>query len=113
MCICEGAGASNCMYRKAWRFFEQKRILEGKPKSAKRVEQEQRWGPEGFPLQHDSGVRYVHKDTPPEVAAKFFDIEVARPLYVLYVCMCILHLFVMVPMYHQYCQDLRQAREVV
>ena len=47
----KGAGASNMVYPIAWRFFEKKRILENKPKSSKRLEQEARWGPEGFPLE--------------------------------------------------------------
>jgi hypothetical protein len=47
----KGAGASNKTYPLAWRFFEKKRILENKPKSDKRLEQEARWGPEGFPLE--------------------------------------------------------------
>ena len=55
----KGAGAGNQIYPKAWRFFEQKHILEGKPKSAKRLEQEGRWGADGFPLDHDDGKRYV------------------------------------------------------
>ncbi len=76
----KGAGASNCVYPKAWRFFEQKRILEEKPKSAKHIEQEKRWGPKGFPLEHDSGRRWVRKDCTPEERAKFFDIEVTRLL---------------------------------
>lgn len=46
----KGAGASNMIYPLAWRFFEKKRILEKKPKSSKRLEQEARWGPEGFRL---------------------------------------------------------------
>lgn len=55
----EGAGASNQVYRKAWRFFEQKRILEQKPKSAKRLEHEATYGAAGFPLRHDNGMRWV------------------------------------------------------
>ena len=47
----KGAGASNMTYHLAWRFFEKKRILENKPKSDKRLEQEARWGPEGFALE--------------------------------------------------------------
>lgn len=53
----KGMGAGNSVYQIAWRFFEQKRILEGLPKSARRLEQEQRWGESGFPLKHDDGHR--------------------------------------------------------
>ena len=35
------------IYPRAYRFFEQKRILDGKPKTAKRLEQENRWGLDG------------------------------------------------------------------
>ena len=38
---------------------EQKRILENKPKSAKRLEYERIYGQRGFPLSHDNGIRYT------------------------------------------------------
>jgi hypothetical protein len=74
----KGAGASNQVYQKAWRFFEQKRILEGQPKSAKRLEQEARWGPQGFDLRHDSGTRYVFGDGPTD--DRIFDIEYIKDM---------------------------------
>lgn len=54
-----GAGGANQIYWKAYRFFEQKRILENKPKSAKRLEYERIYGQRGFPLSHDNGIRYT------------------------------------------------------
>ena len=54
----KGFGASNMIYQKAWRFFEQKRIYENKPKTFKQCDQEERWGLSGFPLAHDDGKRY-------------------------------------------------------
>ena len=69
----KGAGAANVTYRKAARFFEQKRILEGKPKSARRLEQEARWGSEGMPKVHDSGRRWVFGAGP--VDPSIWDIE--------------------------------------
>lgn len=53
----KGVGAGNSVYPIAWRFFEQKRLWDGEPKSARRLEQEERWGPAGFPLKHDDGHR--------------------------------------------------------
>jgi hypothetical protein len=69
----KGAGASNYIYQKAFRFFEQRRILEKKPKSKKQLEQESRWGPSGFRLKHDNGKRLVLNGevTDPRI----FDIE--------------------------------------
>ena len=55
----KGAGAANTVYVKAYRFFEQKRILEGKVKSKKRLTAEREQGPDGFPLRHDNGMRWV------------------------------------------------------
>ena len=69
----KGAGASNGLYQAAWRFFEQKRLHEGKPKTAKHLEQEKRWGAEGFPLHHDQGKRYVFGGAPTD--KRIFDIE--------------------------------------
>ena len=61
------------MYVKAYVFFEKKRILEKKPKSDKRLEQERRWGSAGFSLRHDDGKRWSFGGaaTDPRV----FDIE--------------------------------------
>ena len=69
----KGAGASNGLYQAAWRFFEQKRLHEGKPKTAKHLEQEKRWGAEGFPLHHDQGKRWVFGGAPTD--KRIFDIE--------------------------------------
>ena len=56
----KGAGAGNKVYHNAYRLFEQQRLLEKKHKSTKRVEAEARWGAEGgYPLEHDSGARWV------------------------------------------------------
>ena len=55
----KGAGAANMVYVKAYRFFEQKRILDGKPKSKKRLTAEKKQGAGGFPLRHDNGMRWV------------------------------------------------------
>mmetsp|Transcript_64260 Transcript_64260/g.177803 ORF Transcript_64260/g.177803 Transcript_64260/m.177803 type:complete len:307 (+) Transcript_64260:285-1205(+) len=54
----KGGGAANKVYHNAYRFLEQYRILEGKPKSAKRTEAEARWGPHGYHLRHDDGKRW-------------------------------------------------------
>ncbi|EGZ18981.1 hypothetical protein PHYSODRAFT_301415 [Phytophthora sojae] len=44
-----GAGAANEAYRKAFAFFEKKRILDGEEKTAERLKNEYMQGPEGFP----------------------------------------------------------------
>ncbi|RLN54042.1 hypothetical protein BBJ29_003160 [Phytophthora kernoviae] len=54
-----GSGASNVVYRKAYVFFEKKRILEGKKKTKKRQDHEAKQGSKGFSLRHDSGMRWV------------------------------------------------------
>ena len=46
------AGAANNVYSKAWRFFEQKRIWEGKEKSQSQLDAEKRLGPAGYPRKH-------------------------------------------------------------
>ena len=51
-------GASNQVYPKAYRWLDKLRIFEGKKKSAKRLKNE-RERPEGFPLRHDNGYRWV------------------------------------------------------
>ena len=54
-----GAGAANGTYPAAYYFFEKKRILDGEPKSVKRIENEAR-RPNGFPLNHDDGRSWVY-----------------------------------------------------
>ncbi|EGZ18986.1 hypothetical protein PHYSODRAFT_332706 [Phytophthora sojae] len=54
-----GSGAANVVYRTAYAFFEKKRILEGGKKTKKRLENEVKQGPAGFPLRHDNGMRWV------------------------------------------------------
>ncbi|KAG7382298.1 hypothetical protein PHYBOEH_010538 [Phytophthora boehmeriae] len=54
-----GSGAANVVYRKAYVFFEKKRILEGKKKTKKRLENEAEQARNGFPLRHDNGMRLV------------------------------------------------------
>ncbi len=87
------AGASSGMYPAAYHFFERMRIVEGKPKSATRKKNEevriisaaaaaaaaataaesltvnaQEQGPNGFPLEHDSGMRWVMGPSPATLA---------------------------------------------
>lgn len=47
-------GASNSVYVKCWRFFEQKRILENGSKCPRRLKNEKEWI-NGFPLDHNYG----------------------------------------------------------
>ncbi|RLN92424.1 hypothetical protein BBJ28_00009983 [Nothophytophthora sp. Chile5] len=54
-----GSGAANVTYREGYVFFEKKRILEGKPKTKKRLDNEAKLGSAGFPLRHDDGRRWV------------------------------------------------------
>ncbi|KAF4040343.1 hypothetical protein GN244_ATG07538 [Phytophthora infestans] len=42
------SGAETVVYRKAYTFFEKKRIIEGGAKTKKRLENEERTGPKGF-----------------------------------------------------------------
>ena len=70
----KGAGASNGIYHKAYRFFEQRRILLRKPKSEKRLEQEERWGVAGYSLHHDSGRRLIIDDGRP-IDPRIYDID--------------------------------------
>ena len=44
---------------KAYRFFEQRRLLENKPKSARRTANEALCGVHGFALEHDTGMRWM------------------------------------------------------
>ena len=53
-----GGGAANRVYRAGFRFFEQQRILEGRPKTAGRLKAEAAQGPGGYPLVHDGGKRW-------------------------------------------------------
>ncbi|OWY94830.1 hypothetical protein PHMEG_00035331 [Phytophthora megakarya] len=52
------SGATNVVYRKAYIFFEKKRILEGGEKTKKRLENEAKLGPEGFQLSFAGGKHY-------------------------------------------------------
>ncbi|KAG6612148.1 Major Facilitator Superfamily (MFS) [Phytophthora cinnamomi] len=54
-----GSGAANVVYRTAYVFFEKKRVLEGGKKTKKRLDNEAKQGPNGFPLRHDNGMRWV------------------------------------------------------
>lgn len=54
------AGASNQIFPKAYRWLDKLRIAEGVKKTAKRKKNE-RERPEGFPLRHDNGYRWVFK----------------------------------------------------
>ncbi|KAK4216951.1 hypothetical protein QBC37DRAFT_278237, partial [Rhypophila decipiens] len=55
-------GAKHLVFYGAYVFFEKIRIKEGKPKSAKRLEMEKLWGPEGFDRDHDHRTGYfVHE----------------------------------------------------
>eukprot|EP01116_Phalansterium_solitarium_P008822 TRINITY_DN22788_c0_g1_i1.p1 TRINITY_DN22788_c0_g1~~TRINITY_DN22788_c0_g1_i1.p1 ORF type:complete len:264 (-),score=81.55 TRINITY_DN22788_c0_g1_i1:245-1036(-) len=57
------SGASNVLYPAAYHFFEKRRILENKPKSATRLENEAKY-PDGMPLKHDDGRRWVFVGSP-------------------------------------------------
>jgi len=46
--------AGTVAYRRAWKFFEQKRLMDGTPKSQKRLKNEQEY-PNGFPLEAPRG----------------------------------------------------------
>ena len=50
-----GAGAANVCYTKFYRFFEKKRLMEGKKKTKKRLEAEQLLGAFGYALSHNDG----------------------------------------------------------
>jgi len=52
-------GGANQTYWKAYRFFEQKRVLEAKKKSKSRQNNEATIAPAGFQLRHDNGKRWV------------------------------------------------------
>ena len=69
----KGAGAGNGTYPAAYRFFEKKRILEGKPKTAKRKTAELHFGPAGYRLRHDDGKRWCFGGAPTDPS--IFDID--------------------------------------
>jgi hypothetical protein len=46
------SGAANNIFSKSWRFFEQKRILEGRSKSSRQLEAERLMGPAGYSRKH-------------------------------------------------------------
>jgi hypothetical protein len=61
----KGAGAANATYVPAYWFFEQKRVMEGQPKSKARIEAEKNFGEDGYSLRNDDGKRWVCKfDSP-------------------------------------------------
>eukprot|EP00939_MAST-03C_sp_MAST-3C-sp1_P002918 g2918.t1 len=72
----KGSGAANKVYSAAYRFFEQKRIMEDKPKSKNRREQEARWGKEGYERRHDNGKRLVFGEKAPD--PRIFDIDFSK-----------------------------------
>ena len=51
--------APTCRDARAYRFFEQRRILENQPKTKGRTSNETLCGEGGFALQHDDGKRWV------------------------------------------------------
>ena len=57
----KGAGAANQSYPALYKFFEQKRLMEKKPKSKARVEAERNLGDAGYALRHDNGKRWVKR----------------------------------------------------
>jgi len=79
----KGAGASNLVYPRTWRFMEQYRIQQGKPKSASHLEQEKRWGAEGFPKRHDDGKRWVF-EADEDVDPRMFDNEYGQDMRKVY-----------------------------
>jgi hypothetical protein len=58
------AGGSNGTYPAAYHFFEKRRLLEDKPKSKTRLENEAKF-PHGHALHHDDGRRWVSMANPP------------------------------------------------
>mmetsp|Transcript_7465 Transcript_7465/g.13209 ORF Transcript_7465/g.13209 Transcript_7465/m.13209 type:complete len:330 (+) Transcript_7465:54-1043(+) len=73
------AGAGNVTFPKAYRFFEQKRILDKKPKSGARVKTEAAWGEVGgYPLKHDTGIKGVWclpDEDPKDWDPRIWDVE--------------------------------------
>ena len=51
----ECSGSKSVTFRKAWRFFEQFRIYEGKEKTALRLSDEEKWGPSGYSIPESGG----------------------------------------------------------
>ncbi|KAE9039472.1 hypothetical protein PR003_g2182 [Phytophthora rubi] len=60
MSLRRGAGAANEVYRKAYAFFEKKRIVDGEEKTVKRLANEDLQGPEGFP-RHGVNMYFIEK----------------------------------------------------
>ncbi|EGZ18979.1 hypothetical protein PHYSODRAFT_499398 [Phytophthora sojae] len=60
MSLNRGAGAANEVYRKAYAFFEKKRILDGEEKTVQRLANEDLQGPEGFP-RHGVNMYFIEK----------------------------------------------------
>lgn len=52
-------GSGNSTYHCAYYFFEEKRIKEGKPKSAKRKKNETMWGSDGHSTETQRGGWYM------------------------------------------------------
>ena len=69
----KGAGAANVCYPAFYRFFEQKRLLEKKPKSKARKAAELNFGARGYSRRHDDGKRLVFGGGP--VNPDVFDID--------------------------------------
>ena len=53
-----GKGAANSSYPSAYYFLEKVRIVKGEKKSSKRIKAEAEH-PQGYPLRHDNGMRWV------------------------------------------------------
>ena len=69
----KGAGAANICYPVFYKFFEQKRLLEKKPKSKARKEAELNFGHAGYRRRHDDGTRWTLRGAP--VNPDIFDID--------------------------------------
>merc|ERR1712087_71878 len=54
------SGASNQIYPKAYRWLDKLRIAEGRKETAKRKKNKKE-RPQGFPLRHDNGMRWVRR----------------------------------------------------
>ena len=57
----KGAGAGNRVYQPVYRFFEQLRLFRGEGKTQERMQAEQNF-PNGYPLRHDNGRRWVRSN---------------------------------------------------
>lgn len=56
----KGAGGANGSYLALYSFLEKHRIQQSLPKSKARLKNEIEQGPDGFPLRHDNGKRWVY-----------------------------------------------------